>query len=311
MGWLELRLLEAQIASIMSKDYYKTLGIQRDASDEEIKKAYRKLALRFHPDKNSDANAEEKFKEIGEAYEVLSDKKKRDTFDRFGEEGLRPGSGSSGSSRTTRSTSYGYGRAFGESDITPEEIFNMFFNGGLASGSFRSRRWQSSTSQRRQFHNSNSNNHGANHHHGEQEVSPGVNLLVQLLPVLVLISLSLASYWLQTDPPYSLHATSKYIFKRNLEPYGIPYYVKDDFEKQYRGQDLRRIESQVFEDYLHELRTRCIREKNYKDNMLHRAYYVYYNNEKLIEQAKNIETPSCSQYEKIRAQMRHSGSLFV
>lgn len=295
----------------MGKDYYKVLGIQKEASDEEIKKAYRKLALRFHPDKNSDSNAEEKFKEIGEAYEVLSDKKKRDTFDRFGEEGLKPGSGAS--SRTTF-TSYGYGngggRAF-ESDITPEEIFNMFFNGGLASGSFTSRRWQSSTSQRRQYY-SNSNNHHGNTNHGEQQdVSPGLNLLVQLLPVLVLITLSLASYWLQTDPPYSLHATNKYVFRRQLEPYGIPYFVKDDFEKQNRGQDLKRIESQVFEDFLHELRNRCVRERNYKENMLHRAYYVYYNNEKLIQEAKDIKTPSCSQYEKIRSQMRHSGSLYT
>lgn len=292
----------------MGKDYYRVLGIQRDATDEDIKKAYRKLALRFHPDKNSDANAEEKFKEIGEAYEVLSDKKKRDTFDRFGEEGLKPGGGSSSSSRTTY-TSYGYGngegRAF-EGDITPEEIFNMFFNGGLASGSFTSRRWQSSTSHRRQHNHSSSNNHhGGSHHHGEQqEVSPGVNLLVQLLPVLVLISLSLASYWLQTDPPYSLHATSKYVFKRQIENYGIPYFVKDDFEKQYRGQDLKRVESQVFEDYLHELRNRCVRERNYKENMLHRAYYHYYNNERLIEEAKNIQTPSCTQHEKIRNQKR-------
>lgn len=297
----------------MGKDFYRILCINKDASDEEIKKAYRKLALKFHPDKNSDANAEEKFKEIGQAYEVLSDKKKRDTYDRYGEEGLRPGGGGggSGSSRTTF-TSYGYGngdgRAF-ESDITPEEIFNMFFNGGA----FTSRRWQSNNSHRRtQFHSNNHHtNHHANHHNQQgEDVSPGLNLLVQLLPVLVLISLSMASYWLQTDPPYSLYATSKYVFRRQLEPYGIPYFVKDDFEKQYRGSDLQRIESQVFEDYLHELRTKCLREKNYKENMLHRAYYVYYNNEKLIEEAKNIKTPSCTQYEKIRAQLRNSGSLY-
>lgn len=297
----------------MGKDYYGVLGIQRDAGDDEIKKAYRKLALKFHPDKNSDANAEEKFKEIGRAYEVLSDKSKRDTYDRYGEEGLKPNGGSGGSSRTTF-TSYGYGnnegRAF-ESDITPEEIFNMFFNGGLASGSFTSRRWQSTASQRRQYRHSSSNNHNGGTHHGEhRDVSPGLNLLAQLLPVLVLISLSIASYWLQRDPPYSLHATSKYVFRRQIEPYGISYYVKDDFEKQYRGQGLQRIESQVFEDYLHELRNRCLTERNYKESMLHRAYYVYYQNEKLIEEAKNIKTPSCTQYEKIRLAQRHKGGSF-
>lgn len=301
----------------MAKDYYRTLGIQRDATDEEIKKAYRKLALKFHPDKNSDSNAEEKFKEIGRAYEVLSDKKKRDTFDRYGEDGLRPGgvgSGSSGSSRTTFTTSYGYGggdgRAF-ESNITPEEIFNMFFNGGLASGGFTSRRWQSTNSyrQRQHHHSSNNNNHhaGSQHHDGQhqQEVSPGLNLLVQLLPVLVLISLSLASYWLQTDPPYSLHPANKYIFRRTIEKYGIEYYVKEDFEKQYRGQELRRVESQVFEDYIYELRNRCLREKNYKENMLYRAQYVYFS-DKLLQEARNLKTPSCTSYEKLRPHIRHS-----
>jgi DnaJ homolog subfamily B member 5 len=73
----------------MAKDYYKTLGIQKGATDEDIKKAYRKLALKFHPDKNKAAGAEEKFKEIAEAYEVLSDKKKRDVYDRYGEDGLK------------------------------------------------------------------------------------------------------------------------------------------------------------------------------------------------------------------------------
>lgn len=75
----------------MAKDFYKILGIQRNASDDEIKKAYRKLALKYHPDKNKAASAEERFKEIAEAYEVLSDKKKRDIFDKYGEEGLNGG----------------------------------------------------------------------------------------------------------------------------------------------------------------------------------------------------------------------------
>lgn len=57
----------------MGKDYYKILGVSRSATDDEIKKAYRKMALKYHPDKNSDPGAEEKFKEIAEAYEVLSD----------------------------------------------------------------------------------------------------------------------------------------------------------------------------------------------------------------------------------------------
>lgn len=73
----------------MGKDYYKILGISRTATDDEVKKAYRKLALKYHPDKNKAPGAEDRFKEVAEAYEVLSDKKKRDIFDQFGEEGLK------------------------------------------------------------------------------------------------------------------------------------------------------------------------------------------------------------------------------
>ena len=77
----------------MGKDYYKVLGVARGASDDDLKKAYRKLALKYHPDKNKAPGAEEKFKEIGEAYDVLSDPKKRQIYDQLGEEGLKGGGG--------------------------------------------------------------------------------------------------------------------------------------------------------------------------------------------------------------------------
>ncbi|KAL7852214.1 hypothetical protein SRHO_G00179990 [Serrasalmus rhombeus] len=77
----------------MGKDYYSVLGISKGASEDEIKKAYRKQALKYHPDKNKSPGAEDKFKEIAEAYDVLSDPKKKDIYDRFGEDGLKGGSG--------------------------------------------------------------------------------------------------------------------------------------------------------------------------------------------------------------------------
>ncbi|XP_001638784.2 dnaJ homolog subfamily B member 4 [Nematostella vectensis] len=74
----------------MGKNYYDILGVKKDASDQELKKAYKKQAFKYHPDKNKDPGAEEKFKEIAEAYEVLSDPQKREIFDQYGE-GLKGG----------------------------------------------------------------------------------------------------------------------------------------------------------------------------------------------------------------------------
>src|SRR3954465_5379520 len=71
------------------RDYYEILGVDRNASEDDIKKAYRKLAIKYHPDKNPDnKQAEEKFKEAAEAYEVLSDSSKRQRYDQFGHGGV-------------------------------------------------------------------------------------------------------------------------------------------------------------------------------------------------------------------------------
>uniref|UniRef100_A0A7E4V1W5 DnaJ homolog dnj-20 n=1 Tax=Panagrellus redivivus TaxID=6233 RepID=A0A7E4V1W5_PANRE len=84
----------------MGKDYYKILGVAKTATDDEIKKAYRKMALKYHPDKNKEPGAEAKFKDVAEAYDVLSDQEKKKIYDKYGEEGLKadgmPGGGGGG-----------------------------------------------------------------------------------------------------------------------------------------------------------------------------------------------------------------------
>ncbi len=78
------------------RDYYEVLGVQRNAADDDIKKAFRRLARQYHPDVNKEKGAEERFKEVNEAYEVLSDPQKRQAYDRFGHAGVNAGAGQSG-----------------------------------------------------------------------------------------------------------------------------------------------------------------------------------------------------------------------
>jgi len=103
------------------RDYYEILGIRKDTGENEIKKAYRKLAMKYHPDRNpGDKNAEDNFKEASEAYEVLRDPQKRQRYDRFGHSGLNSGMGGFGfdfdlsdALRTFMSESFGFGDFFG------------------------------------------------------------------------------------------------------------------------------------------------------------------------------------------------------
>ncbi|NXO51002.1 DNJB5 protein, partial [Aramus guarauna] len=122
------KYLAPSSVTIMGKDYYKILGIQSGVNEDEIKKAYRKMALKYHPDKNKDPNAEEKFKEIAEAYDVLSDPKKRAVYDQYGEEGLKTGGGSSGGSGNTfHYTFHGDPHATFASFFGGSNPFDIFF----------------------------------------------------------------------------------------------------------------------------------------------------------------------------------------
>lgn len=113
------------------RDYYEVLGVAKGATDDEIKKAYRKLSKKYHPDINKEPDAEEKFKEISEAYEVLSDAQKRAAYDQYGHAGTNPNFGGGG----------GFGGGYGDFGGFSgggfggfEDIFDTFFGGGGSRG---------------------------------------------------------------------------------------------------------------------------------------------------------------------------------
>ena len=103
------------------RDFYEIIGVEKNASADEIKKAYRKQALKFHPDRNpGDKKAEENFKELGEAYNILSDDQKRAAYDRFGHAAFAPGSGG--------------GAAAQAANMDPFDLFRQVFGGGGGGG---------------------------------------------------------------------------------------------------------------------------------------------------------------------------------
>ncbi len=117
----------------MSKDYYEILGVSKTASDDELKKAYRKLAMKYHPDKNpGDKEAEQKFKEISTAYDTLKDKNKRAQYDQFGEAGVNNGSSGYGGGNSSGFNGFNdFGSGFSGNDFSDifENIFSEMMGG--------------------------------------------------------------------------------------------------------------------------------------------------------------------------------------
>ncbi|XP_038220940.1 dnaJ homolog subfamily B member 14-like [Zerene cesonia] len=200
------------------KNYYEILGVTKESTDSDIKKAYKKLALQLHPDKNQAPGAAEAFKVIGNAVAVLTDPEKRKQYDLRGEE----------PAHAPHTHHQYYARGF-ESDLTAEELFNMFFGATAFSGggpTVYTRRRAREPEQR--------DNHAG---------------LVQLLPVLVLVLLSMMSGFFISEPVYSLSPNAKYPVPRETVNLKVPYYVKENFHTDYQG-SLKRLEMAIEEEYI-------------------------------------------------------------
>lgn len=263
------------------KDYYEILSVTKEATDGDIKKSYKKLALQLHPDKNKAPGAAEAFKAIGNAVAILTDPEKRKQYDLYGPEEERM---QNAPSRQNHSH-FNYTRGF-EADITPEELFNIFFGGGFPQQEFYMRhagpRWRQQVPQ-------------AQHAHAQQ--ANGYTTFLQMLPVLLLILLTMMSSFFISDPVYSLHSNAKYSVQRTTQGSKVPYYVKENFHTEYQG-SLRRLEISVEEEYLNKLRLDCYKEKSYRDAMIWKARN--FGNQDLYSKAKNIDTPACKRIHEMQ-----------
>ncbi|KAG0213660.1 hypothetical protein BGX28_003813 [Mortierella sp. GBA30] len=244
-------------------DFYKVLGVKKDATDVEIKKAYRKLALQMHPDKNGAPGADEAFKIVSKAFTVLSDPQKRAVFDQHGPDEGRSSSVNYDRARPT-AQHYGYaGGGFGE-EISPEELFNMFFGGSSFGSSFHSTTFAGpgfgtrSRAQQTQYHQQRQQQFRQQHQQQRQQrqqqqqranynnnnnigdLGSGIGSILQLLPLIILLIVSLTSF-LSSDPSsslssagsfspamdFSLRAKDHYTTARHTSSRKVPYFVDE------------------------------------------------------------------------------------
>ncbi|KAJ7281450.1 hypothetical protein C8J57DRAFT_1448318 [Mycena rebaudengoi] len=216
-------------------EYYEILAVSRDCEEADIKKAYRKLALALHPDKNGAPGADEAFKLVSKAFQVLSDPQKRSIFDRSGSD---PEDRSGGMPSRSASGFQSFG---GDGELSPEDLFNMFFGGGggggfgnggfgggfggggpiftttFGSGGFRTTRMGGGARQQQQQQAGNAEPR---------------SMFVQILPLLLLFGFSLLSALpnLFSTPPvpspnFSWSATSRYNVERRTGGLGVAYHV--------------------------------------------------------------------------------------
>ncbi|XP_017320431.1 dnaJ homolog subfamily B member 14 [Ictalurus punctatus] len=267
------------------KDYYEVLGVSKDANEEELKKAYRKLALKFHPDKNHAPGATEAFKKIGNAYAVLSNAEKRRQYDvSGGEEPSSPGQGGHGG--------FDFHRGF-EADITPEDLFNMFFGGGFPSSSTfansRDRYTQQTEHVRRER---------------EERGDGGFSMFIQLMPIVVLILVSILSQLMVSTPPYSLYSrpSTGQTLKRQTENLHVDYYVTRDFKSEFKGSALQKIEKNVEDDYVSNVRNNCWKERQTKTDLLYAA--KVYRDERLRRKAELMTMDNCKELDRLNELFR-------
>ncbi|XP_048459923.1 dnaJ homolog subfamily C member 18 [Rhincodon typus] len=240
------------------KNYYEILGLSRNADEEDLKRSYRKLALKFHPDKNCAPGATDAFKAIGNAYAILSNPEKRKQYDEYGEE-----------PPTVRSPYAGGSKFYSEfeADVTPEDLFNIFFGGRFPTGNIHAYT-NGTTTYAHIYRRHRYMNDQVEEEEQEARSQGTYSVFLQLLPIFVLVLVSLIAQLTVTNPPYSLYYKPSlgHILSRETERFKIEYFVDKRFEEDYQGIALQKMENNVEKDYIDHLQNSCWKEKQQSKN---------------------------------------------
>ena len=264
--------------------YYNILGVNNTASESVIKKAYRKLALKLHPDRNQTPGAADAFKRISEAYSVLEDKEKKKEFDRWGppEEENQ----ADGQQQQTRGNPFRRGgrRQYYENEIDPNDIFNAFFGGGFPRGHV--------------------NPHTGGGQQGNQQPEP-IQQIMRLLPLLLLFLFTFLQLPSTQQKTYSLDQTTKFykpLFTKNehIVP-KIKYYVTRDFKPQ--DNSMHDVEFKVESTYLDRLGTYCRQERQQQRYDLYQAQLGRDRKAQVAAQRRKMR--KCDDYQKKANQIQN------
>ncbi|PYH73873.1 J domain-containing protein [Aspergillus vadensis CBS 113365] len=305
--------------------YYEILSLEKSASDGEIKKAYRKLSLMTHPDKNGYEGADEAFKLVSRAFQVLSDPEKKAKYDRFGgdpDSRFTPSAGPSGASPFSGFGGGGFPRSAGaggpmfEEEISPEELFQRFFSGGFGNmgGGF-------SPFGGPQFVFNMGGGPGIRVHqfgggrprrrpreaNARTEPTPSLwATFQQLLPLILLfvlpwISSKFSGSSTPAGPSYRFDAAvPPHTMHRTTPKLNVDYYVNPGDVEDYSTRKFRQLDQRVEVDYVTKLRYECEAEQHRRDRMLQDAQGWFFPDVDKIKEARAMELKSCRRLDSLK-----------
>ncbi|KAK9447035.1 DnaJ domain-containing protein [Limtongia smithiae] len=311
-------------------EYYAILDIEKTATNGDIKRAYRKLALLMHPDKNGAPGADEAFKMVSKAFQILSDEEKKRIYDQTGVDPDSRGGASSGYSSSSSAGGQRFaqrGGMYGD-EISPDDLFNMFFGGGgggfqtsfsgfggpgirihsFGGGSPFSSFGGGAQPRRPQTNGAN----GANAN--TESLSP--RMLLQLLPLLLLFIVPIISTFFdsssssdsgifQTKARFEFTPAPPYTAERVSRNYKVPYYVNPSETADYSDKRLAQLDQRAEASFVRILQNKCDYEYDLRQRKLEESQGWFFVNQEKYEKAKGMKMESCDRLRSLGVSRSH------